>query len=178
MRPIITATPWRDSVKLELAAEVLQRFSQLRFVAYGTSMLPSIYPGDCLTVTSFGSTPPRCGDIVLCRHGGEFRVHRVARIWNEGPSELYVLRGDALGEDDPPVPGCELLGRVTSVLRRGRSWNLEKVTRLPDRLLRSMVRSSSLTAALLLTWHAVLTPEASRASLLPRSTSKPRTECA
>jgi hypothetical protein len=172
MRPVLRATPGHDSVRLELAAEVLQRFSQLRFVAYGTSMLPSIYPGDCLTVTSFGRTPPRCGDIVLCHHDGEFRVHRVARISNEG---LYVLRGDALDEDDPAVPRCELLGLVTWVLRRGKSWNLERVMGLPDRLLRSMVRRSSLTSALLLTWHAVLTP---KAGLLPKSTSKPKAECA
>jgi len=175
MPPMTTATPWRDSVKLDLAAEVLERFSQLRFVAYGTSMMPSIYPGDCLTVTSFGSTPPSGGDIVLCHHGSEFRVHRVARIKNEGPAALYVLRGDALGQDDPPVPRCELLGRVTSVLRRGKSWKLENVTPLPVRLLRSIVRRSSLTSALLLTWHALLAPEAPRGGL---STSRSKAGCA
>ena len=175
MRSTITTKPLRDSVKLELAAEVLQRFSRLRFVAYGTSMLPSIYPGDCLTITSFGSTGPSCGDIVLCHHAGEFRVHRVARRWREGPAELYVLRGDALSEDDPPVPRCALLGRVTSVLRRGKSWDLEKVTTLPYRLLRSMVRRSSLTSALLLTWHVLLTPEVPRVSWRP---PRPKAECA
>src|SRR5271157_970505 len=92
----------RDSFKLELAAEILRKFGEVRFVARGTSMLPTIYPGDCLTVRSFGAAGPRRGEIVLCRRGGEFRVHRIVRLLEEGPATFYVLRGDALPDDDPP----------------------------------------------------------------------------
>jgi hypothetical protein len=159
----------RHSLKLELAAEILQRFSELRFVAHGTSMLPSIYPGDCLTVKSFGSAAPRCGDIVLCRHAGEFRVHRIVRILKPTATTLYIVRGDALEQDDPPVLGCELLGRVTSVLRRARPLHPGSGTGLCHRALRSMVRRSKVTLALLLGWHAALAQENPELQLLRKS---------
>ena len=38
--------------RLDLAAEVLHRFGEVRFIAHGSSMIPSIYPGDLLTVRS------------------------------------------------------------------------------------------------------------------------------
>ena len=150
-----TLVPSRDSLKIELAAEILRRFSELRFVAHGTSMLPLIYPGDCLTVRAFGSAVPSCGDIVLCRNAEKFRVHRLVRIWKRGPTTLYILRGDALEQDDPPVVGCELLGRVTSVLRRGKPQQIGSGNRLSHRVLRSMVRRSNVTSALLLGWHGL-----------------------
>jgi signal peptidase I len=151
-----TTTESRFRLKRELVAETLQEFSQVRLVVHGTSMLPAIYPGDCLTVSSFGSAVPCCGDIVLCRRAGEFCVHRIVRIRENRTATWYVLRGDALPEDDPPIPGCELLGRVTSLLRRGKVFELHKAKTLHHRLLRSMIRRSEFTAALLLGWHGLL----------------------
>ena len=167
-----TVARLRDALKRELAAEILQRFSALRFVAYGTSMLPTIYPGDCVTVESFGSSVPSCGDIVLCRRGGEFCVHRVVRVGGERTDARYILRGDALLEDDPPVLLRELLGRVTSVLRRGKPVNLDRGKGIGQRVLRSMVRRSNVTSAVLVGWHGMLARESLR-----RSAEK-RTECA
>jgi hypothetical protein len=151
--------PSRDSLKLELAAEILQRFSEFRFVARGTSMLPSIYPGDCLTVRPFGSAGPSRGEIVLCRGTAEWRVHRIVAMGEQGPTALYILRGDALSEDDPPVPGCALLGRVTSVLRRGKPVNFDTTEGLCHRALQSMVRHLGVTSALLLSWQSMLAGE-------------------
>jgi len=145
----VAARP-RDALKRELAAEILERFSALRFVAYGSSMLPSIYPGDCLTVESFGSLAPSCGDIVLCRRGDQFCVHRIVGISGGGADRQYILRGDALVEDDPPVAIRELLGRVTSVLRRGRPLDLDQGKGIGHRLLRSMVRRLNVVSAVLL----------------------------
>jgi hypothetical protein len=151
-----TATGSRDSLKRELAVEILERFSEVQFIAHGSSMLPFIYPGDLLTVRSFGCSPPSAGDIVLCFRQGEFRVHRIVGIVRDGPSALYVLRGDALLEDDPPVRRPELLGRVASVLRRGEPCKLDSSKALRQRLLRSVVRRSSAASTLLLGWHALL----------------------
>jgi len=106
----------RDSLKLELAAEILREFSEVRFIAQGTSMLPAIYPGDCLTVRSFGTKAPRCGDIVLCRRADEFRVHRIASILEKGSAKSYVLCGDALTEADPPVSAGEFLAASLPLL--------------------------------------------------------------
>ena len=64
---------------LDLAAEVLHRFGEVRFVAHGSSMIPSIYPGDLLTVRSESIAHAGCGEIVLFLLGGRFFVHRVMR---------------------------------------------------------------------------------------------------
>jgi len=162
----------RDALKRELAAEILERFFALRFVAYGTSMLPSIYPGDCLIVESFGSAVPSCGDIVLCRRNGEFCVHRIVGISGERRNTRYTLRGDALLEDDPPLPVQELLGRVTSVLRRGKLLRFDRERGPGHRVLRWMLRRSNVTSVVLLRWHRMLARET------PGESAAVRTECA
>ena len=170
--PRKTAGQPHDALKRELAVEILQRFSQLRFVAYGTSMLPTIYPGDCLNVESFGSAVPCCGDIVLCRRGGEFCVHRLVGISRERTYTRYILRGDALLEDDPAVLGRELLGRVTSVLRRGKPLNLEQAKGIGHRVLRSLVRRLNFASVILLCWHGTPAREPLKKS------AEARMECA
>jgi len=154
-QPMNAASPSRDAVRLELAAEALRRFSEVRFVAHGSSMVPSIYPGDCLTVQTFGVEVPRCGDIVLYDRNGQFCVHRIVNILKKGVALFYVLRGDALTDYDPPVAACELLGRVTYLERRGESPDPNSKTGLLYRAARAIVRHSKFVIALLLRWHAV-----------------------
>jgi signal peptidase I len=171
-----TAPQSRNSLKLALVADTLRQFSRVKFVAHGTSMLPAIYPGDCLTVESFAATAPRCGDIVLCRRAGEFRVHRIVAILEEKPATFYVLRGDALTDDDPPVPAEELLGRVASLERRGKSLDLNSGDGIRRRLLRSLVRHSKVATVLLLRWHAMQTRDSLYSESLLAVSAEARTE--
>ena len=144
----------RNAVHLELAAETLQQSSEVRFVARGTSMLPAIVPGDCLTLKSFGPCEvPSYGEALLVRRDGEFRIHRLVRVLDNTPQHIYILRGDALLQDDPPVSRSQILGRVTSLQRDGKSFPLTATSTLPQRLLRFFVRHSSAAAALLIRWH-------------------------
>src|SRR5262249_17680919 len=106
--------------RLDLAAEVLHRFGEVRFVAHGSSMIPSIYPGDLLTVRSDSPADPRRGEIVFFLLGGRPFVHRVMRKWPERNRIAFATRGDALPKEDPSVDASQLLGRVTSILRRGK----------------------------------------------------------
>jgi len=167
----------RNSLKLALIADTLRQFSEVRFVARGTSMLPAIYPGDCLTAKSFGAAAPCCGDIVLSRRAGEFRVHRIVAILDGGPATSFVLRGDALTNDDPPVPARELLGRVTSLERRGKPFDLTSVDGIRHRFLRSLVRHSKVATVLLLRWHAMQTRDFLHSKSLPAVSAEARTEC-
>jgi signal peptidase I len=144
----------RDSLKLELAAEILREFAEVRFVARGSSMIPAIYPGDCLKATAYGDDSPQCGEIVLCRLADGVRVHRIVRIFGEGHGTRYLLRGDALMDEDAPVQGEGMLGRVTLIERRGRPFAVEATMAVWQRALRMVVRQSKLAAALLLSWHA------------------------
>jgi signal peptidase len=167
----------RNSLKLALVADTLRQFSEVRFVVRGTSMLPAIYPGDCLTVKSFGAAAPRRGDIVLSRRAGEFRVHRIVAILEGRPATLFVLRGDALTGDDPPVPARDLLGRVTSIMRRGRPFELNSPNGIHHRFLRSIVRHSKVATVLLLRWHAMQIRDSLHSESLPAGSAEARTEC-
>ncbi len=172
-----TAAPSRESLKLELAAEILRNFAEVQFVARGSSMLPAIYPGDCLTVRAFDGRVPRCGDVVLCRIADGFRVHRIVRILGEVSARLYVLRGDALTDEDAPVGSGELLGRVTLSERRGQVLELRAAMGMWQRALSMVVRRSKIAAALLLRWHALQEQNFRRAAPLVAGADETETEC-
>jgi hypothetical protein len=142
-----------QDTRLDLAAEVLHRFGEVRFVAQGTSMIPSIYPGDLLTVRSEAIAGARCGEIVLFLRGGRLFVHRVMRKWPERDRVVFATRGDALAQEDPSVDGSQLLGRVTGILRYGRPVKLANPIGPWMQCLRWGVRNSETFARTLLATH-------------------------
>jgi len=154
--PMNKSRPSRDAIKRELAAETLQRCGEVHFVARGTSMLPSIYPSDRLTVKFFGSTAPRHGDVVLCRLADGFRVHRIVEILEHRAVPRYVLRGDALLGNDPPVARDAILGRVHGVRRGGNPVHIDSAGAIRHRVLQWFVCRSAVVTVLLLAWHAVV----------------------
>ncbi|MGC1904594.1 MAG: S24 family peptidase, partial [Candidatus Acidiferrum sp.] len=90
-RPIASAhADSAHEARLNLAAEMLHRFGEVRFVAHGSSMIPSIYPGDLLTVRSGSPDTVRRGEIVLALLGGRFFVHRVMRKWPERDRVVFA----------------------------------------------------------------------------------------
>lgn len=110
----------RDDHKLDLAAEVLRSSGALHLKAWGMSMLPSIYPGDLLTIQNAHQEDIVPGDIVLVRRDNRFFVHRLAeKRYHQGVLQ-WITRGDAMPHNDPPATGSELLGRVSSIRRNHR----------------------------------------------------------
>ncbi len=140
----------REQVRLDLATEVLRRFGQVRFVAHGSSMIPSIYPGDLLIARSTAIADVCPGQIILCSREGRFWTHRVTRKWREGERYIFATRGDALADEDPYLEEGQMLGRVTSIVRYGKPVQLPRINSFWTKLLRCGVRNStSLTKALL-----------------------------
>jgi hypothetical protein len=107
-----------EDIRGDLATEVLQSSGSLRIRAYGVSMLPTLQPGDLLTIqaTTIEQTMP--GEIVLMSRQGRFFVHRVVKKICTGRESSVVTRGDCMVNDDPV--GGALLGRVAEI-RRGSS---------------------------------------------------------
>ncbi len=64
----------------ELAAEVIRSSGKLRLRATGASMLPSIWPGDVLTVSSEAVAETQPGDIILFEREGRLIAHRVVEV--------------------------------------------------------------------------------------------------
>jgi signal peptidase I len=110
----------RDELKRQLVLEVLESTGQAKLAVTGTSMLPSIRPGDMLEVRRQGMEAILPGDLVLFLRNGGFAAHRVVEKAGEPDRTLLITRGDALRVPDPPVTPEELLGRVTAILRGGR----------------------------------------------------------
>jgi hypothetical protein len=104
----------------ELFLEALKSAGQARLAVTGTSMLPSIRPGDMLEVHRQGMEAILPGDVVLFLRTGGFAAHRVVERVIGPERTLLITRGDALRVPDPPVTPEELLGRVTAILRGGR----------------------------------------------------------
>ena len=107
-----------ESARREVAGEVLREFGVLRFRALGGSMVPSVWPGDVLTVERFPVEDALSGDIILFSREDRWFAHRV--VENKGVTLL--TKGDALSCCDPPVQAVDVLGKVTRIERgvRGR----------------------------------------------------------
>jgi hypothetical protein len=103
--------------KIELAAQLLRSGSSIRLRALGTSMLPTIFPGDILQIESLPRNELAVGDVVLVKREKRIVIHRL--VSNEGWQ--WVTRGDAVPQDDPQVPNEEFLGRVSRIDRGSRS---------------------------------------------------------
>jgi len=99
-------------LKSDLAMEALQVSSLLRLKVRGNSMLPSLWPGDLVTIQAQPFDSIRTGDIVLYSRNSRFFIHRVQR-----KTETLVTSGDCMPAPDPRVAASQLLGRVISVCR-------------------------------------------------------------
>lgn len=101
--------------KCELALEVLTRTGSVQLRVTGSSMLPTVWPGDLVTVqqTSIGQLQP--GTLVIFALRCGFVIHRVV----ENTGDLLITRGDRTGRNDPPIAPHQILGHVVAV-RRGR----------------------------------------------------------
>jgi len=109
----------RESHKHKLAAEVLRSAGRVSLTARGHSMLPTIWPGDLLTIESVPFDQIEPGDVILFERDERFFIHRVMRKCGGGESARpsLVTRGDSMPGPDSPVWPTELLGRIISLQR-------------------------------------------------------------
>lgn len=109
----------REQSRCNLAAEVLQSSGTLHIRAMGTSMLPTLWPGDLVTIQSQDFEQVEPGEIVLFLREGRFFLHRAVKKSGVGKAVFLLTRGDSMPQNDPPVQPGELLGRVTGIRRGG-----------------------------------------------------------
>ena len=132
-------------LRTELAAQVLRGFGRARIRVQGTSMLPSLRPGDEIELQPASAHEIRIGDVIAYRRAGRLFVHRV--IKKNSPREL-VTRGDTLPQPDAPVSESEVLGLVSAVQRDGKSVNFHNS--FAQRSAAALFRCSQLCAAVFL----------------------------
>jgi signal peptidase I len=149
-----------------LAEEVVRTFGEVRLRVFGTSMVPSILPGDLISIQRAAASEISSGEIVLYTREGRLFAHRVVgRAGSAGQpfaaqgESLLITRGDRLRYNDPPVSSSELLGRVISIGRGDRQ--LEPLPRAIGsnhpliRLLQSSDRATYLYLRLASLWRTL-----------------------
>jgi hypothetical protein len=132
----------KEQVKCDLAAQALKFSGTLRLRAFGFSMLPSIWPGDILTIQAQGFEQCRADDVVLYTRHGYFFLHRVVAITGSG--DPLIFRGDWLQQFDPPVDGQQVLGKAVDIERRGRHFSVTHRPGIASRILAHALRNCSL----------------------------------
>jgi uncharacterized repeat protein (TIGR01451 family) len=102
-----------DSASFEaLSRELLKRGMSVRFQARGASMAPCIRDGQIVHVTPVIVSKLREGDIVLTKGDKGFLMHRlVVAVLDKN---VFITRSDTALENDPPVTGEQILGRVVA----------------------------------------------------------------
>lgn len=143
----------QECSKRELAASLLRAGGVLRLRVTGSSMIPTLWPGDTILIAPAGFETVRRGEIVLVARDGRFFVHRVRAESGEGSHHLLLTRGDCMSHDDPAVARNELLGRITAVRRHQRILVPARLSWVRWVLARVLTHSDR-CRSLALRWHA------------------------
>jgi hypothetical protein len=152
----------RENPKLGLAAEMLRCHGAVQLKAWGTSMLPSLWPGDLLTIQRAAYDEVVSGDIVLVMRDNRFFVHRLVERRRVQDCLSWITRGDAMPGNDAPVGASDLLGRVAGVRRGNRSFvPSRRVSRLHSTLAWMLLCRWDCFRSLMLRIHAACRPAGS-----------------
>lgn len=111
-----------DEAKLDPLIETLRRRGTIQLKVWGASMLPSLWPGDFLTIDATDPARLVMGDMVLVARDRRFFVHRLIGRREVDPPALWITRGDSMPQNDPPATASDMLGRVANVWRGKRSF--------------------------------------------------------
>jgi signal peptidase I len=137
-----------------LAAEMLRSSGILRLRVAGWSMVPTLWLGDTLVIEAADSGTVSSGDIVLFSRHGKFVAHRV--VAKASPGCGIQTRGDALPRMDATVSNRELLGRVVSIERNGRSVTPSRKLSTASRSVAALVRHTPGAARVAIAMREVL----------------------
>jgi hypothetical protein len=135
-------------LKSDLAIEALRASGLLRLKVRGNSMLPSLWPGDLVTIAAQAFQNIQAGDIVLYWRESRFFMHRVRH-----KREILITRGDCMSCDDPEVAASEVLGKVISLRRYGMELPAPRLTWLRC-MQASLLRNSDFLQRVALWKHA------------------------
>ena len=144
-----------SALKCDLAHEVLRSSGELRLGVTGWSMLPTIWPGDTVVIQRVGSGDVHAGDVVLFARRHRLFVHRVVAKIDNVAEGVVLTQGDGMPHPDEAVTTLELLGRVSSVLRDGRSFAPTRKLSFSESILAGLIRRFYWAARILTELHTM-----------------------
>jgi len=107
-------------IACDLVSETLRTFGSARLRVLGASMVPTLLPGDVLSVERAPLRDILPGEIAVFARDAYIVTHRVVARDGDSPAARLITRGDCARRADPPVRASDLLGRVVAVERNGR----------------------------------------------------------
>ncbi|MGC1373931.1 MAG: S24 family peptidase [Candidatus Sulfotelmatobacter sp.] len=114
--------------------EILRR-ATIRLTARGTSMLPSVWPGDVLTIEPLKHTEIVPGDILLVQRSDRIYIHRLVQTRERNGCRVWTTRGDSMPQADPPATDSDLLGKVIRIHRADHTFIPDRKTSIFDAVL-------------------------------------------
>ena len=109
-----------DKVRCSLAVEALRLRGVLKLRAAGVSMLPTLWPGDLLTVQCLRAEEAEPGEIVLYRRSDRFFVHRIVSKNLSQDNASLITRGDCMPADDPRSEAANCWAKLRQSSARNR----------------------------------------------------------
>jgi signal peptidase I len=149
-----------DVVGCDLAAEVVGVFGRIRLRVSGTSMAPTLCPGELVIVENTRMTEILPGEIVVFARDGRLIVHRVLSKIQSRDEDSLLTRGDRARKSDAPVTSSEFVGRVIHI-EGGHSGVLATsrrtlASRAVSGLLRFSDRGTYLYLRIAARWHGLV----------------------
>jgi signal peptidase I len=139
----------REEHKRDLLLEALRTHGLVRMRALGTSMVPTIWPGDLVEVERcYGSIG--VGDVILTVRQESFCMHRVVRHEQASDGIRITTRGDAMRCEDPEISSSQVLGKISRVHHHGEFIRLAQQQGRFERCLARIFNSISLVRRVLL----------------------------
>lgn len=145
--------------KGSLVVEALRLHGSCRLQVSGSSMLPTLWPGDLILIQRKPLPQLGVGDIVLNETQGRFFLHRLQRLRTDVVGIQLVTRGDAMPQPDPPFSIDHLLGVLTGVRRAGDWVPLPRRMSAPDRVVAAIAQRSALFSRFLMRAHPRRNPD-------------------
>ncbi len=142
--------PAPSFTKHQLTVKVLGSHGQCRLQVSGSSMLPTLWPGDTVQIERRPLAQLRIGDVVLYERDGRLFLHRLVDLQTNTSGATLITRGDAVPQDDPPFPTDCLLGVLAGVRRGNEYVPIPKDMSAASRLISVLLSRSSWLVRLLL----------------------------
>jgi len=112
---------------VDVVRSVVGAGGAVRFRADGDSMRPTIRGGEIVTAAPIVDGRIVAGDVLLFRSAGRVLAHRVIAIDATAADRIVCLRGDAKTGCDAPARVSQIVARVVSVERNGRTIRLDGI---------------------------------------------------
>jgi hypothetical protein len=110
---VVDGVGW-DAAAFEVAAcELLRGFPNLRLRVSGACMAPAIPEGAIVVLERAERARPRFGDVVLARHEGGLRLHRL--VWAPAGDSAWRTQADRAPLFDAALRRADVLATVVEV---------------------------------------------------------------